>query len=59
MRSEQRRRKLASPTERLAQFRRVTAEPDQIRWREGGRVPRVRHVRASPIPERKHDVEYQ
>ena len=56
MRSHQR-RKLASPTERLAQFRRVTEEPDQIRWREGGRVPR--HVRALPIPERSHDVEFQ
>ena len=56
MRSEQR-RKLASPTERLAQFRRVTAEPDQIRWRERGRISR--HVRALPIPERSHDVEFQ
>ena len=54
MRSEQR-RKLASPTERLAQFRRITA--DQIRWREGGRVQH--HVRASPIAERNHDVEFR
>ena len=51
----QQRRKLASPTERLAQFKRITA--DQIRWREGGRVPN--HVRASPIAERNHDVEFQ
>ena len=50
MRSEQR-RKLASPTERLAQFKRITA--DQIRWRD-------RHVRASPsIAEQSHDVEFQ
>ena len=58
MRSVQR-KKLASPTERLAQFRRVIAEPvDQMRWREGGRVPR--YVKASPtIAEQNHDVEFQ
>ena len=58
MRSEQR-RKLASPTERLAQFRRVTVEPNQIRLSStGGRVQH--HDRASPsIAEQSHDVEFQ
>ena len=60
MRSEQRRKLAGSPTERLAQFERPTAEPtNQMRWKEGETLRVCRHVRVSPIPERSHDVEFQ
>ena len=58
MRSEQRRKLAGSPTERLAQFKRLNAESaNRTRWREGERVSH--YVRPSPIPERTHDVEFQ